>query len=158
MNTEADGVGRCVGRKASATTPQGFLRTQVASAGMKRPLLSLPLAVIALAAGCGGSGGDPDADPAAMVPARAPLYVEASIKTDDDFEAVAKKLSGSENPNREIKRLFDEAVKDENLKWDRDFKPWVGDRLGFFVTSFNPDGEDAEAALVAPTADADKAE
>lgn len=93
-----------------------------------------------------------------MVPARAPLYVEASIKTDDDFEAVAKKLSGSENPNREIKRLFDEAVKDENLKWDRDFKPWVGDRLGFFVTSFNPEGEDAEAAVVAPTEDADKAE
>lgn len=125
---------------------------------MKRPLLCLPLAVLAIAAGCGGSGGDPDADPAAMVPARAPVYVEATIKTDDDFEAVAKKLSGSENPNREIKRLFDEAVKDENLKWDRDFKPWVGDRLGFFVTSFNPDGEDAEAALVAPTEDADKAE
>ena len=125
---------------------------------MKRPLLSLPLALVALAVGCGGSGGDPDADPSAMVPARAPLYLEASIKSDKDFEAVAKKLSGSENPNAEIKRLFDRALEDENLKWDRDFKPWVGDRLGFYVTSFNPEGEDAEAALVAPTEDADKAE
>ena len=91
MNTEGDAVGRGVGRKSRAT----LLASQVASAGMKRRLLPLPLAVLALAAGCGGSGGDPDADPAAMVPARAPVYVEASIKTDDDFEAVAKKLSGS---------------------------------------------------------------
>ena len=125
---------------------------------MKRPLLSLPLAALAIAAGCGGSGGAADADPAAMAPARAPLYVEASLKTDDDFEAVAKQLSGSENPDAEIKRLFDRAVRDQNLNWDRDFKPWVGDRLGFFVTSFNPEGEDAEAAVVAPTEDADKAE
>ena len=158
MNTEGEAVGSGVGRKSPKESTQGFLRTQVASAAMKRPLLSLPLAVLALAAGCGGSGGDPDADPSAMVPARAPLYLEASITSDDDFEAVAKKLSGSENPNAEIKKLFDQALKEENLQWDRDFKPWVGDRLGFFVTALNPEGEDAEAALVAPTEDADKAE
>jgi hypothetical protein len=127
---------------------------------MKRPLLSLPLAVLALAAGCGGSGGDPDADPAAIAPARAPLYFEASIKSDKDVEAIAKKLSGTENPSAELKKAFEKAVNEDggNLKWDRDFKPWIGDRIGVFITSLNAEGEDADAALVAPTDDPDKAQ
>ena len=126
---------------------------------MKRRLLPLPLAVLALAAGCGGSGGDPDADPAAIAPARAPLYLEASIKSDKDVEAIAKKLSGTENPSAELKKAFEKAVNEDggNLKWDRDFKPWVGDRIGVFITSLNAEGEDADAAVVAPTDDPDKA-
>ena len=70
---------------------------------MKRPTASrLPLAVLALAAGCGGSGGDPDADPAAIVPARAPVYLEAqrSSPSDDVEASSAKKLSGDGGPGR----------------------------------------------------------
>jgi hypothetical protein len=127
---------------------------------MNRSRLLLPLAAIAGLAGCGGSGGDPDADPAAVVPARAPIYLEASVKADDDFEAVAKKLSGSENPNAEIKRLFERAVNEGggDFKWDEDVKPWIGDRVGIYITALNPEGEDADAAFVAPTEDADKAQ
>jgi hypothetical protein len=127
---------------------------------MKRSRLLLPLAVLALVAGCGGSGGDPDADPAAIVPARAPVYLEATLKADDDFEAVAKKLTGAENPSAELKRLFERAANEGggDFKWDEDVKPWIGDRVGLYVMSVKPDGEDADAAFVAPTEDPDKAQ
>ena len=131
---------------------------------MNRLLLSTSLAVAAIAAGCGGSGGDPDADPASVVPARAPVYVEATINPDgetaDEIKALSQKLAGTDKPGPELKRLFEKAVNEDGGKfsWDKDVEPWIGDRLGMYVTKINASGEDADVALVAPTEDADKAE
>jgi hypothetical protein len=129
---------------------------------MKRLLITPLLAVLALAAGCGGSGGDPDADPAAVVPANAPVYVEATLDPSDDVREVAKKLSGSEDPGAELERLLERSVNEDgdDFSWDKDVKPWVGDRVAVFVTSISVSGSgpDAQAALVAPTEDADKAQ
>jgi hypothetical protein len=132
---------------------------------MNRLLFSTSLAVAAIAAGCGGSGGDPDADPAAVVPSRAPVYVEATINPDgetaDEIKALSQKLAGTDKPGAELKKLFDKAVNEDeggSFSWDKDVKPWIGDRVGVYVTSVNASGEDADAALVAPTDDPDKAQ
>jgi hypothetical protein len=125
-----------------------------------RASLPLALAAAALAAGCGGSGGDPDADPAAIVPAGAPVYLEATLESDDDFDAVAKKLSGADDPGGELKKLFERSANEGggDFKWDEDIAPWIGDRVAVFFTSFENGGDDAQGAVVATTEDADKAQ
>jgi hypothetical protein len=130
---------------------------------MKRLLVSTSLAIAVIAAGCGGSGGDPDADPASVVPARAPVYVEVTIDPDgetaDEIKALSQKLAGTDKPGPELEKLFESAVNEDGgtFTWDGDVAPWIGDRLGVYVTQINASGEDADAALVAPTEDADKA-
>jgi hypothetical protein len=130
---------------------------------MKKLLLSTPLAVAALAAGCGGSGGDPDADPAAVVPARAPVYIEATInpegETADEIKALSQKLAGTDQPGAEIKRLLEKESKENGtpLNWDEDIEPWIGDRLGLYVSKVTAGGEDPDVALIAPAEDTDQA-
>ena len=66
---------------------------------MAFPLLPRAAAAFAAAAalavaGCGSSssssGSDPGADPAAFIPATAPLYVEAQVQPDGNLAANAK--------------------------------------------------------------------
>lgn len=126
---------------------------------MLRPAAPLAL-LLALAAGCGGSGGDPDADPAAIAPARAAVYLEATVdpegETAEDFQALARRVTGEKDPGGALRALLEEKGE---LDFERDVEPWLGDRLGVFVSSFTTSGAgpDAEVALVAPTDDADAA-
>jgi hypothetical protein len=136
---------------------------------MFRPQLSLPLlataGAAALAVGCGGSSsGAADADPAAVVPANAPLYVEAALKPDgetsDEIKALGKKLAGIDDPGAELIRQFEREVNEDGgpkFSWKEDVEPWVGDRVGFFLSSFDAQDGEGEGALVAATSDADKA-
>ena len=140
-------------------------------------LLSLSAAlVLSLVVGaCGGSesssGGD---DPASLAPARAPVYVEAVLKPDgqalEDFNAIAKKLSGEDDPGKALRDAFEKDIKedDPSFSYARDVEPWLGERVGLFVTNVSPGslistggrsgaGADADAAIIAPTEDVDKA-
>src|SRR5688572_15375985 len=100
---------------------------------MNRLLITTSLAVAAIAAGCGGSGGDPDADPASIVPARAPVYLEATIdpegETADEIKALSQKLAGTDKPGAELIRLFEREVNEDggSFKWSEDIEPWIGD-------------------------------
>lgn len=123
--------------------------------------LTAPLvatSVLALAA-CGGSGGDPSADPAALVPAGSAVYVEATLKPDDDAKELAKKISGEEDPGAAFKRWFEKEVADENpgFKFSEDIDPWLGERVGIFVPRVSP-GADTAAGAIFATEDADQAE
>jgi hypothetical protein len=111
----------------------------------------------ALAACGGGSGGDPSADPAAIVPAGTAVYVEANLKPGDDVKELAKKLSGEDDPGGAIKRAIEKEARetDKDFKFSEDVEPWAGDRLGVFVPRVQT-GE-SPAGLVMPTKDADKA-
>src|SRR3712207_7418858 len=44
---------------------------------------ALPISALALSA-CGGSGGDPAADPAAIVPPGSAVYIEANLKRSEE--------------------------------------------------------------------------
>lgn len=135
---------------------------------MTRPLLAPLAAALAsvAVAGCGGSGGDPDADPAAVVPARAPVYLEATLDpegdTSEDVRALSRRLGGTDDPGGRLIALLERAADEGggDFRWKRDVAPWIGDRVGLFVSSVSATGAkaDGEAALVAPTDDPDAAE
>ena len=117
--------------------------------------------VAALAAGCGssssGSGGE--SDPAAAVPATAPVYVEANVHPDgklgDDVTAVLKKVLRTDDPAAKLKGLIDKSGKDDGITYDKDIAPWLGDRIGVAVTAFS--GSKPAFVAIAGSKDDDKA-
>jgi hypothetical protein len=103
------------------------------------------LAALALgAAGCGSSsGGQPDADPAAVVPASAPLYVSAMLRPSgslkSDAVSVATKLSHRSDPFGVLVRSLERSGGNK-VDYNRDIKPWLGNRAGAFFTSLAGSG------------------
>lgn len=125
---------------------------------MRRLLLSISIAGALAAAGCGGSsGGGSDADPATLVPASAPIYAEFSLEDDEDFKAVASKLTGAADPAAELVKLLESSGSGSGSDFDyeRDLEPWLGDRVGLYFTSLADD--DVQGAFIAATEDEDKA-
>ncbi|MFL5846448.1 MAG: DUF3352 domain-containing protein [Solirubrobacteraceae bacterium] len=125
--------------------------------------LSLLLAVAVLPlAGCGGDSssgsGDAGADPAAIVPAAAPLYLEAVVRPDGDLKDGAndalKKLLRTDDPGAKIEGLIEKAAEGSDVSW-KEVKEWLGPRVGVYVTEFSENS--AVGALIADTTDADKA-
>ena len=107
----------------------GLLRC-VAMKTTRLLVLTLVLALCAaIAAGCGsssGSGGDDD--PAALVPASAPVYVEAVLHPDGkvrtDVEGALKKILRTDDPNAKILDLLEKAGDDKDLTFKDDVAPW----------------------------------
>jgi hypothetical protein len=100
-------------------------------------------AVVALPlVGCGdgssSAGGDPGADPAAFVPAAAPVYIEAQVQPDGDLaantKAVGSKILRTGDPAGKITALLDKGLKDSGGSYAKDVEPWLGKRAGIAVT------------------------
>ena len=127
---------------------------------MKSRLLVL-FAVLVPIAGCGGGGSGGaggDADPAKLVPGSAAVYAEVTVRPEgskrDDAEAAAKKLLKTDDPAAKAQQLFDQAVKSDKITWEKDFAPWLGQRMGVFATDFSNGGT---YAIVAANTNDDKA-
>jgi hypothetical protein len=117
--------------------------------------------VSAIAIGCGSSssgsgGGD---DPAALIPATAPVYVEASLrpegKVGDDVIAALKKILRTDDPAAKIHKAIDDAGKDDGVTYKDDVEPWLGERVGIAVTAIH--GDDADYVAVINSKDDGKA-
>jgi uncharacterized protein DUF3352 len=118
-------------------------------------VLTLVFALVAaVAAGCGtsssGSGGADD--PAAVVPANAVLYAEATIhpsgKVRDDAEAVLRKILKTNNPDAKIASALQRSSKgSKDLNFKEDVEPWLGDRVGAAVTGLHG-GKNADYVIV----------
>lgn len=125
-------------------------------------VLTLVLALsAAIVAGCGsssGSGGDDD--PAALIPAGAPLYVEGVVRPDgkvrSDLEGALKKILRTDDPGAKIQQLIDDSGKSDDITFKDDVEPWVGDRVGFAITALH-NGRDADYAAIIASTDDDKA-
>lgn len=120
-------------------------------------------AVAALAlAGCGDSeSGDAGTDPAAVIPASAPLYFELTVRPDGDLrsdvEAVAKKVLRTQDPAAEITKAIDQVVKDQDgASFDKSIDPWLGDKAAVAITSLR-DPEKPDFAVAIASKDNDKA-
>jgi hypothetical protein len=116
--------------------------------------------VVALSlAACGGGG--KDADPAQAVPSSAPFYAQVTVRPDGqlktDAEAGLKKILGTTDPSAQIEKL----VKSSNtgpgaVDYKKDIEPWLGSRVGFFLTSFS--GTTPQGAAVLASKDNGKAQ
>lgn len=119
----------------------------------------LSAAVLPLS-GCGGSGspGSGGPDPAKVVPASAPAYLEAVVRPEGDVRDGAHdalvKLLRTDDPEARIVGLFDDAAGKGDVTWD-ELKAWLGPRVGVFLSDV-ADGAPV-AALVADQTDEGKA-
>jgi hypothetical protein len=97
------------------------------------------LAAVSLLAACGGGGAGGEGDPATAVPPDAVLYAELVVRPEgslrDDALDAAGKVLVTDDPEAKIRDLMRQAFEDtgEDFDYDRDVKPWLGERAGFWV-------------------------
>jgi uncharacterized protein DUF3352 len=121
-------------------------------------------AVVVPIAGCGdsgsssssGSGADAGADPAALLPASTPVYVEAQLRPTGELAGNAKTVVGkilrTADPGGKIVGLIDDAIKDNGVTYKKDIEPWLGQRAGIAITSV---GAGSDVQLVGAIASKD---
>jgi len=118
-------------------------------------LLAVLLAAAAAVAGCAaGSSAGGGTDPASSVPASAPLYAEAVLAGDGqeqrDAQQALAKIVGTADPQAAITKLFDRG----GVQFDRDVKPWIGERVGAAALTV---GRGGDKIVVAGSRDNDAA-
>jgi hypothetical protein len=118
----------------------------------------------ALVVACGGGSAGGEADPASAVPADAMLYAEVNVRPEgdlrDDALDAAGKVLRTDDPEGKIRELLDKAFAEDettDLDYEQDIKPWLGDRLGFWLSSRLDSEGDPGAAVVVAVTDADAA-
>lgn len=133
-------------------------------------LLAVLSALVLLLAACGGDdsegSGDLGPDPATMTPADAPIYMEAVVKPSgsmsDDFNSALSKLTGNDDPGGMIRSALDEEISSDpdsdGMTYTEDIEPWLGERIGIFVSEFDPKTEEPEAAGVIALDDPEEAQ
>jgi hypothetical protein len=167
-----DGVAR--GRNAQDRLQETDLKDLLRSGGVAPYASAMPLsrvslvllAVLVLAlSGCGSggaaSGGD---DPASAAPRDAAMYFEATVRPagsqrEDALDALGKVLA-TPDPQAKIDELVQQAFSSsDGLKLDyaRDVKPWLGEKVGFWLAA-GRSGEDPKGAAILSSTDSDKAQ
>jgi Protein of unknown function (DUF3352) len=118
-----------VGHRGALPDYDGFTMRPASRRALPALLAGL-LIVAGAVAGCASSSGSGGSDPAALVPASAPLYAEAVVGGDSreqaDARAALQKILRTGDPRSELVRAFDRA----DVNFARDVEPWLGDRVG----------------------------
>jgi hypothetical protein len=116
---------------------------------------------VLLLAGCGGGGADGEGDPATAVPADALFYAEAVVRPEgslrEDAEDAASKVLGTDDPGGRIREWITQAYEEEtgeDIDWDRDVEPWLGNRIAFWAI---PSGTGRFGVALLAVKDADAA-
>lgn len=113
---------------------------------MKHPLV-LPVFLAALVAlfvaGCGGgddSGGG--ADPASVVPATAPVFIDFTVRpegeTKQNIESLAKQIAGVDDLGGLIVEELESSVTEDGTEFDfeKEVEPWLGDEAALFLQEY----------------------
>jgi hypothetical protein len=128
------------------------------------------LAAIAAAvpvAGCGDSsgssgGGNAGADPAAFLPASAPVYVELQVRPSGDLAGNAKTVAGkilrTSDPAGKVVGWLDDAIDDKSASYEKDIAPWLGQRAGVALMGIGASGHDPDLVLAVASKDDDAAQ
>jgi Protein of unknown function (DUF3352) len=136
----------------------------------RRARLAGVVAAVALGAagvaGCGDSSGGSssgggNADPAALLPASTPVYVEAQVQPTGDLaaseKAVAGKILRTPDPGGKVVGWIDQALKDDGASFSKDVEPWLGQRAGLAVMAVGAGGDDADVVAAVASKDDDAA-
>ena len=126
-------------------------------------LLAAAAATAALAvAGCGG-GGSSEANPASLVPATSPLFIEVVVQPEGELkgnvEALASSIAGVDDLGGFIVTELEKSASDsdEPVDFEKEIAPWLGEKAGISFDDY--DGEDFTGYGVAlQTTDADAAQ
>jgi hypothetical protein len=129
----------------------------------RRRFAALAVGIVSAAAGIAGctssSGGGGGPAPAALIPANAPLYVEAVVRGDGqeqrDAQAAIAKILRTADPQGDVVRIFDRRARGR-VQFERDIEPWLGDRVGAAALSFGR--RDGDKVVVAASRDNAKAQ
>jgi hypothetical protein len=111
-----------------------------------RARLVLTACALAVAGALAGCGDDESADLESLAPPDAPLYLEATIRPGEDqadaVNSFAERVAGIPDPGSTVPALLDEFLAANGIEatYSDDIEPWLGDRLGVFVSSFEPTG------------------
>jgi hypothetical protein len=122
-------------RSGAPPRPAAAFRRSVCLDMLRASNLALLCLVVALAAAaCGQTGSGGDGDPASLVPARAPFYLEAAVQPQDerrdDALAAAGKIMRADDPAGKLRELIDRKLAEQGdaLTRERDFASWLGAR------------------------------
>ena len=123
-------------------------------------LAALAVAALALGAGgCGGGSGPAPASLASDVPAKVPLYVEATVTPEGETKAALSssisKLLGTQDPGARFVAGVDRRLQQVGLSYEKDIAPWLGQEAAVFYLSV---GSSSKGAIVAQASDAGAAE
>jgi hypothetical protein len=121
-------------------------------------LAALSLVAAAVVA-CGSGSASGDADPASAVPANAMLYAEVALRPEGDLKEdaldAAGKVLATDDPEGKLRELLDKAMaesEDVNLDYDKDIKPWLGERGALWISQrVDEDGDPGAGAVIAVT-------
>jgi len=116
-------------------------------------LPALLVALVALlVAGCGGGGGGGDSssgtDPASVMPAKAPFYIDFTLQpegeTKTNIETLAKNLAGIDDLGGLIVSELEKAAAEEGeeVDFEKEVEPWLGEQGALFLREYA--GEDFE--------------
>ncbi len=130
--------------------------------------LALLAAAALVVAACGSSSGSASADlgpdPATMVPADTPFYMDAVIRPEgqlgDDLDSALSKLLVTEDVGGKIEEAIDGALASEgdDLTYEADIAPWLGSRAGIYFNGYDAKASEAEGAAVVAITDAGAAQ
>jgi hypothetical protein len=110
----------------------------------------------AVLAGCGGSSSSSGggADPAQAVPAGVPVYIEGAVRPEGDQGDAARALIEKfMPPGKTLEGLVDDQLKQYDVTYKDDIKPWLGERVGFGVTNFTASEPTVYGALAITDSD-----
>jgi hypothetical protein len=145
---------------------------------LKAASVSLAAVSAALAlAGCGDDDEGSASGLTSLVPADVPLYIEAEVRPEgadrEAIESLSSKLAGIDDPGGMIIEELERSAAEEgeDVTYSEDIEPWLGERAGLFIGSFEGLGvsedpeqfggviettdEDAASAFVEEAADAE---
>ena len=134
---------------------------------MLRAPAALCLVTLGLfASGCGSTSSSGGSNPASVIPESSFLYGEATIDPTGSQEAAVRSiladLPGTGAPQDRLENLIRDAIKKDKttkVDWDKDIKPWLGDKVAGFVAGGGASFGKGEvpAAVVVATTDGDAA-
>jgi hypothetical protein len=107
-----------------------------------RLLILIAVAAAIAFAGCGGGGGA-SADPATLVPAKAPVYIEATITPQGDLrsniESLARNVGGVDNLGALVLEEAEKAAANSegSFEYAKDVEPWLGEKGGLYLESYD---------------------
>ena len=124
-------------------------------------LLAALVLALALSA-CGGGGDDTTTsvadlgpDPATMAPSDAPFYADAVIKPSgtmsEDLNSALSKLLNTDDPAGMLREAIDKELASDpsngGLTYTKDVEPWLGARVGGFLSSYDVKTQQGEGAV-----------